>query len=81
VSYRTTSSLVNSKLASIAATTADRLDRFMSMKQREMYLFSQLEPLRRAWQNDPHTLRLSLGQLQSAFPDFAWIGFVNTRAR
>jgi diguanylate cyclase (GGDEF)-like protein len=78
VSYRTTSSLVNSKLASIAATTADRLDRFMSMKQREMYLFSQLEPLRRAWQNDPLTLRLSLGQLQSAFPDIAWIGFVNT---
>jgi diguanylate cyclase (GGDEF)-like protein len=77
VSYRTTSTLVNSKLASIAATTADRLDRFMSMKQREMYLFSQLEPLRHAWQNNPVTLRLSLEQLQSAFPDFAWIGFVN----
>lgn len=78
VSYRTTSELVNSKLASIAATTADRLDRYMSAKQREMYLFSQLEPLRQAWQNDAVLLRRSLEQLQNAFPDFAWIGFVNT---
>ena len=39
VSYRSTSALVNSKLASIAATTADRLDRYMSVRQREIYLF------------------------------------------
>lgn len=77
VSYRSTSALVNSKLASIAATTADRLDRYMSVRQREIYLFSQLQPLRQLWQNDRAALRLSLEQLQSSFTDFAWIGYAD----
>jgi diguanylate cyclase (GGDEF)-like protein len=78
VSYRSTSALVNSKLASIASTTADRLDRYMSVRQREIYLFVQLETLRRSWQKDPVALRLALEQLQNSFSDFAWIGFANT---
>lgn len=78
VSYRSTSALVNSKLAGIASTTADRLDRYMSVRQREIYLFVQLETLRRSWQKDPVALRLALEQLQNSFSDFAWIGFANT---
>jgi diguanylate cyclase (GGDEF)-like protein len=78
VSYRSTSALVNSKLAGIASTTADRLDRYMSIRQREIYLFVQLETLRRSWQKDPVALRLALEQLQNSFSDFAWIGFANT---
>ena len=77
VSYRSTSALVNTKLASIAATTADRLDRYMSVRQREIYLFAQLQPLRRLWQDDRAALRLSLEQLQASFSDFAWIGFAD----
>lgn len=75
VSYRTTSKLVNSKLASIAAITADRLDRYMSIRQHELYVLAQLQPLRRLWQEDRGGLRQSLEQFQASFSDFTWIGF------
>ncbi|MCU1441752.1 MAG: diguanylate cyclase [Rhodoglobus sp.] len=76
VSYRNTAELVNTRLASIASTTAERLDRYMAVRQQEVHLFSQLEPLKKLWQEDPVALRKSLEQLQSSFTDFAWIGFV-----
>jgi diguanylate cyclase (GGDEF)-like protein len=75
VSYNNTSALVNSKLASVASTTSDRLDRYMAVRQQEILLFSQLEPLQGLWQNDAAALSKSLDQLQRSFTDFAWIGF------
>ena len=75
VSYRTTATLVNSRLTSVASTTAERLDRYMAVRQQEIKLFSQLEPMKKLWQDDPAALRRSLEQLQASFTDFAWIGF------
>src|SRR5215470_6981236 len=77
VSYRNTASLVNSSLAAVAATTSGRLDRFMAVRQLEMNLFSQLQPLQKLWQDNPAELRRALEQLQSTFSDLAWIGFAN----
>jgi diguanylate cyclase (GGDEF)-like protein len=77
VSYNNTSALVNRSLAGIASTTAGRLDRYMAVRQQEMNLFSQLQPLRRLWQTDPVELRHALEQLQNSFSDFAWIGFAD----
>lgn len=75
LSYANTKSLVNRQLASVAATTADRIDRFIALRQREVLLFAQLEPLRNMWQNDPDALRRALEQLQMSFADLTWIGF------
>lgn len=75
ISYNNTSALVNSKLAGVASTTSERLDRYMAVRQQEILLFSQLEPLRDLWQNNPAALGKSLDQLQKSFTDFAWIGF------
>jgi diguanylate cyclase (GGDEF)-like protein len=75
VSYANTAALVNSKLASVAATTSGRLDRYMAVRQQEVRLFTKLEPMQKLWQDDPATLRKSLEQLQGTFADFAWIGF------
>jgi diguanylate cyclase (GGDEF)-like protein len=75
VSYRNTAELVNTRLASVASTTAERLDRYMAVRQQEVLLFSKLEPLKKLWQEDPAVLRKSLEQLQGSFTDFAWIGF------
>ncbi|CAN5516465.1 diguanylate cyclase [soil metagenome] len=75
VSYRNTAELVNTRLASVASTTAERLDRYMAVRQEEVQLFSQLEPLKKLWRNDPAALRKSLEQMQGSFTDFAWIGF------
>jgi diguanylate cyclase (GGDEF)-like protein len=75
VSYRNTAELVNTRLASVASTTAERLDRYMAVRQQEVHLFSTLEPLKRLWQEDPAGLRKTLEQLQASFTDFAWIGF------
>jgi diguanylate cyclase (GGDEF)-like protein len=77
VSYSNTSKLVNRSLAGIASTTAGRLDRYMEVRQQEMTLFSQLQPLQRLWQSDPVELRHALEQLQNSFSDFAWIGFAD----
>jgi hypothetical protein len=71
VSYSNTASLVNRSLAGIASTTAGRLDRYMEVRQQEMTLFSQLQPLQRLWQSDPVELRHALEQLQNSFSDFA----------
>lgn len=75
VSYRNTAALVNTRLASVASTTSERLDRYMAVRQQEIKLFSQLEPMKKLWQDDPAALRKSLEQLQASFSDFAWIGF------
>ena len=75
VSYRNTAELVNTRLATVAATTAERLDRYMAIRQQEVHLFSRLEPLRPLWQGDHAGLRKALEQLQNSFTDFAWIGF------
>ena len=75
ISYRNTAALMNSKLASIAATTADRMNRYMAVRQQEVRLLAQLEPMRSLWQDDPVALARALGQLQASFADFAWIGF------
>jgi diguanylate cyclase (GGDEF)-like protein len=75
VSYRNTAELVSTRLASVASTTAERLDRYMAVRQQEIHLFSQLESLRPLWQGDPAALRKALEQLQGSFTDFAWIGF------
>jgi diguanylate cyclase (GGDEF)-like protein len=75
VSYRNTATLVNTRLASVASTTSQRLDRYMAVRQQEIRLFSQLEPMKKLWQDDPAALRKSLEQLQASFSDFAWIGF------
>ena len=75
VSYRNTAALVNSRLASVASTTSERLDRYMAVRQQEIKLFSQLEPMKKLWQDNPAALRKSLEQLQASFTDFAWIGF------
>jgi diguanylate cyclase (GGDEF)-like protein len=78
VSYGNTSALVNRSLAGIASNTAGRLDRYMAVRQQEINLFSQLQPLQRLWQTDPPELRHALEQLQNSFSDFAWIGFADT---
>jgi diguanylate cyclase (GGDEF)-like protein len=78
VSYNNTASQVNIRLASVASTTAERLDRYMAVRQQEVRLFSELETLRKLWQNDPATLRKALDQLQHSFSDFAWIGFARS---
>jgi diguanylate cyclase (GGDEF)-like protein len=77
ISYRNTSSLVNSNLAAVASATSGRLDRFMAERQLEMKLFSQLQPLQKLWRDDPADLRRALEQLQSTFSDLAWIGFAD----
>ena len=77
VSYRNTASLVSSNLAGVASTTSGRLDRYMAVRQQEMNLFSQLQPLQNLWRDDPVQLRHALEQLQATFTDFAWIGFAN----
>ncbi len=77
VSYRDTAALVNRSVAGIAATTSGRLDRFMAVRQQELNLFSQLQPLQRLWQNDPVELRHALERLQQTFSEFAWIGFAD----
>src|SRR3954470_4515873 len=75
VSYRNTAALVSTRLASVASTTAERLDRFIAVRQQEMRLFSQLEAIGSLGQSDPAVLRRALEHLQSSFTDFAWIGF------
>lgn len=78
LSYSNTATLVNTKLASIASITADRLDRYMAVRQREVLLFARLEPMQSLWQNNPAGLRLALDQLKQTFSDFVWIGFAGT---
>ncbi|WP_398465038.1 diguanylate cyclase [Tardiphaga sp.] len=75
VSYRNTSELVNARLAAVASITAERLDRYMAIRQQEVHLFSKLELLQGMWQGDHAALRKALEQLQNSFSDFAWIGF------
>lgn len=77
VSYRNTSELVTRSLATIAANTSGRLDRFMAVRQQELRLFAHLRPLEPLWQNNPTELRAALERLQQSYAEFAWIGFAD----
>jgi diguanylate cyclase (GGDEF)-like protein len=77
ISYRNTSVLVKSNLASIAAAASGRLDRFMAVRQQELDMLSKLRPLEKLWQNDPVELRHALELLQQNYSELAWIGFAN----
>jgi hypothetical protein len=65
IAYRHTSELVNIRLAAAASITAERLDRYMATRQREVHLFSKLELLQGLWQGDHAALRTALEQLQT----------------
>ena len=81
VSYQNTAAQVNSNLAAVASATSGRLDRFMAVRQLEMKLFSQLQPLQKLWKDNPVELRHALEQLQSTFTDLAWIGFADVEGK
>lgn len=64
-------------LAGTAYQMSDKLDNFMWSRSGEVKLLTQLQPLKRA--NDPQAIQTLLNQLQSSFPAFSWIGFMNTQ--
>ncbi len=77
ISYRNTATLVESRLAGLAAATSGRLDRFMATRQQELQLFAELQPMQAQWRGDADGLRRSLEALKGSFSEFAWIGFAD----
>ncbi len=63
------------RMTQLASELAHRLDIGMSQRYREIGQLAQLAPLRPVWTGDPAVLRGVLDQLQSSFPNYAWIGF------
>src|ERR1700759_1317827 len=63
ISYRNTATLVESRLAGLAAATSGRLDRFMATRQQELQLFAELQPMQAQWRGDADGLRRSLEAL------------------
>lgn len=75
IGQRKTSVLIGTELGELAGSMADRLDRGMFERYREIGIISRLEVLQQAWHGDPAILRRTLEHLQTSFPDYAWIGF------
>src|SRR5262245_13922263 len=69
------STLVRRDLAETAQILADRLDRTVWDRYREVRTLANLEPLRPLWQSDPAALRRVLDELQGSYPDYSFIGF------
>lgn len=67
--------LIGAELAELAEVMADKLDRGMFERYREIGVVADLEVLRPVWGGNPEDLRAILDRLQRSFPDYAWIGF------
>lgn len=63
-------------LAGTAYQMSDKLDNFMWSRSGEVKLLTELELLKQA--DNPEAIQNLLNQLQSTFPSFSWIGFMNT---
>ncbi|OWR32410.1 diguanylate cyclase [Saccharibacillus sp. O23] len=66
-------------LAGTAYQMSDKLDNFMWSRSSEIKLLTQLQPLQEA--NDPRAIQNLLDQLQSNFPSFSWIGFMDVHGK
>lgn len=75
ISYRQVSDLTRAQLRAVASTTADRLDRFMFVRQQELALFAGIANIHEISITSPGELRRLLEKLQGSYKDFAWIGF------
>ncbi len=58
-----------------AALIANSLDRGMFERYREARNLAVMPALKAIWTGDPATIRQTLEQLQSSYPDYAWIGY------
>ncbi|MCB5177149.1 sensor domain-containing diguanylate cyclase [Microvirga lenta] len=75
IAHMRTKQLVMADAADTAATMAAMLDRDMFERFREAQNVAQMQPLQDIWTGDPARIRQVLNQLQSSFPDYAWIGY------
>lgn len=64
-----------SHLERLATTMADRLDRSMQARLRQMQVLAELQALQGLWTGSRVQIRTALERIQAAFPDFSWIGF------
>ncbi|MCQ4085369.1 diguanylate cyclase domain-containing protein [Saccharibacillus sp. JS10] len=64
-------------LAGTAYQMSDKLDNFMWSRASEVKLLTELDLLKQA--SDPKAIQTLLDQLQSSFPSFSWIGFMDTK--
>ena len=76
---RQTYRLVTQDLQATARVLADRLQRSILTRYREIRTFSQLDPLRHLWMDNPVEARNVLNQLQESYPDYSWIGFADLK--
>ncbi len=71
---------IGHSLAKLAYQMADKLDRGMFERYRDIQILSSLDPVRTA--GDPSgTRRALLEKLQATYPDYAWIGLTNAQGR
>ena len=66
------------RVTQIASELSHRLDTSMGQRYSEVGILSQLAPLQPYWTANPAVLRGTLEQLQSSYPNYAWIGFAGT---
>lgn len=67
----------STQLATLAATMADRLDRSVQVRLRQMQVLAELQALQGLWTGSRIQIRTALERIQTAFPDFTWIGFID----
>ncbi|MEJ8305311.1 sensor domain-containing diguanylate cyclase [Saccharibacillus sacchari] len=67
---------IGTSLAGTAYQMSDKLDNFMWSRASEVKLLTELAPLKDT--SNPQAIQVLLDQLQSSFPSFSWIGFMNT---
>ncbi len=80
VGYTTSIQLQNTQgqsLAELAYQMTDKLDRGMFERYREIQILAALPSIRDL--NSQAARRSLLEELQSTFPDYAWIGLLNTQ--
>ncbi|HEY0736040.1 MAG TPA: diguanylate cyclase [Herpetosiphonaceae bacterium] len=69
---------IGHSLAELAFQMGDKLDRGMFERYRDIQIVSALNVMRDPT-SDPAERRALLEQLQDTYPDYAWIGFADTR--
>lgn len=76
--YDNANSRANQEMRDLATTMAQRLDREMFERYREVQNIASLRVLGSRWRESPSDARETFEQLQQTLPNYAWIGFAAT---
>ncbi len=69
---------IEGSMTSLALSMSDRLNTYLSERQKDVVAIAGMPPLQTLWTGDPARIRPVLDAMQANLPDYVWVGFARS---